>query len=54
MSLPTGDIVNFGTEGTNVSEVFPGIRISWLTLKANFNVPLFRDYIMALGEAEAY
>ncbi|ODV61697.1 diacylglycerol O-acyltransferase [Ascoidea rubescens DSM 1968] len=37
------------TEGANWSILFPGIPISTLTLTAQFKLPYYRDYLMALG-----
>lgn len=39
----------FGTEGCNWSKLFPGIPVSLLTLVNQFQVPFYRDYLMALG-----
>ncbi|GAV54989.1 hypothetical protein ZYGR_0AS03120 [Zygosaccharomyces rouxii] len=39
----------FGTEGCNWSKLFPGIPVSLLTLVNQFQVPVYRDYLMALG-----
>ncbi|ORX94077.1 diacylglycerol acyltransferase [Basidiobolus meristosporus CBS 931.73] len=41
----------FGTEGANVSEVFPGLDIRLMTLDSNFNVPFYRDLLMSFGLA---
>jgi len=40
---------NFATEGNNISKVFPGIQFRMGTLDTNFQIPVFRDYIMSLG-----
>ncbi|CAR28582.1 hypothetical protein ZYGR_0S02160 [Zygosaccharomyces rouxii] len=39
----------FGTEGCNWSKLFPGIPVSLLTLVNQFQMPVYRDYLMALG-----
>ena len=46
-----GAVCGFGTDGAHVSKLFPGIRPHLLTLHSNFNWPIFRDYLMALGMA---
>lgn len=38
-----------GTEGCGWSKKFPGINVSLMTLVAQFHVPLYRDYLLALG-----
>ncbi|CAJ0913645.1 406_t:CDS:2, partial [Entrophospora sp. SA101] len=35
----------------NFSKEFPGIKCRLLTLASNFNIPLYRDYLMAQGLA---
>ncbi|KAF9195323.1 diacylglycerol O-acyltransferase 1 [Haplosporangium sp. Z 767] len=47
--ISLGAFCTFGTEGLNFSKRFPGIQTSLLTLQSNFQIPLYRDYIMALG-----
>ncbi|KAH7918005.1 DAGAT-domain-containing protein [Leucogyrophana mollusca] len=44
-----GAMATFATEATGFSTAFPGIRPHLLTLTNNFNVPLYREIIMALG-----
>lgn len=39
----------FATEALGFSEKFPGITNSLLTLDSNFRIPLYRDYILAMG-----
>ncbi|EJS41575.1 dga1p [Saccharomyces arboricola H-6] len=39
----------FATEGCNYSKTFPGIPISLMTLVTQFHIPLYRDYLLALG-----
>ncbi|XP_049644123.1 2-acylglycerol O-acyltransferase 3-like [Suncus etruscus] len=40
---------NFAIGGTNTFEIFPGLRLNVGTLVNLFNLPVYRDYIMALG-----
>lgn len=49
--ISMGAFANFATEATGFSKVFPGIKPSLLTLTSNFNIPIYRDLIMALGIA---
>ncbi|KAI0343355.1 DAGAT-domain-containing protein [Trametopsis cervina] len=44
-----GAICTFATEATGFSEAFPGIIPHLLTLATNFNVPFYRDILLALG-----
>ncbi|VDM66857.1 unnamed protein product [Strongylus vulgaris] len=44
-----GVYANFATEGTNKSEVFPGIRFLVCTLASNFNVMIRRELLMLSG-----
>ena len=44
-----GAFAAFGTEALGFSRKFPGITNSLLTLDSNFRIPLYRDYILALG-----
>jgi len=44
-----GAFCTFGTEGLNFSKRFPGIRPRLMTLQTNFNIPFYRDYILAHG-----
>ncbi|KAF8519653.1 diacylglycerol acyltransferase-domain-containing protein [Gautieria morchelliformis] len=44
-----GAITNFATESTGFSSAFPGLNPHLLTLASNFNMPLYRDIILALG-----
>lgn len=39
----------FGTEGCGWSNKFPGIKVSLMTLVTQFHIPLYRDYLLALG-----
>ncbi|KAF9159539.1 diacylglycerol O-acyltransferase 1 [Actinomortierella ambigua] len=47
--ISLGAFCTFGTEGLNFSKRFPGIKSRLLTLQSNFNIPLYRDFIMACG-----
>ncbi|KAG0011135.1 diacylglycerol O-acyltransferase 1 [Entomortierella chlamydospora] len=44
-----GALCTFGTEGLNFSKRFPGIKPVLMTLQSNFQLPIYRDYIMAHG-----
>ncbi|KAI2777349.1 DAGAT-domain-containing protein [Daldinia loculata] len=44
-----GAMAAFGTEALGFSKKFPGITNSVLTLDSNFRIPLYREYILALG-----
>ncbi|KAL2134033.1 hypothetical protein VTI74DRAFT_1197 [Chaetomium olivicolor] len=44
-----GAFAAFATEALGFSEKFPGITNSLLTLDNNFRIPLYRDYILAMG-----
>ncbi|OQR71673.1 2-acylglycerol O-acyltransferase 2-A-like [Tropilaelaps mercedesae] len=47
--MGAGAIVNFATEGTNFSEVFPGIVPHPLTLRMNFMFPFYRELPLLYG-----
>ncbi|KAG0371046.1 diacylglycerol O-acyltransferase 1 [Gamsiella multidivaricata] len=47
--ISMGAFCTFGTEGLNFSKRFPGIHPRLLTLQTNFQIPFYRDYIMAHG-----
>ncbi|KAF9584524.1 diacylglycerol O-acyltransferase 1 [Lunasporangiospora selenospora] len=47
--ISLGALATFGTEGLNFSKRFPGIKPRLLTLQSNFNIPLYRDFILAMG-----
>ena len=49
--LCSGAFGNFGTEGTNVSEVFPGLEMNLLTLEAHCCIPIYREYLLCSGKA---
>jgi 2-acylglycerol O-acyltransferase 2 len=46
-----GAFGNFGTEGTGFEKKFPGITNSLLTLTGNFRMPMYKEYLQALGLA---
>jgi len=46
-----GALATFGSDGLHFSKHFPGIYPRLLTLQSNFQVPFYRDYIMAHGLA---
>ncbi|KAL4062540.1 diacylglycerol acyltransferase-domain-containing protein [Scleroderma citrinum] len=45
----SGALATFATEATGFSSAFPGIRPHLLTLTNNFDVPIYREILMALG-----
>lgn len=44
-----GAFAAFGTDALGFSEKFAGITNSLLTLDSNFRMPIYRDYILAMG-----
>ncbi|KAM0755391.1 diacylglycerol acyltransferase [Meredithblackwellia eburnea MCA 4105] len=44
-----GAIANFASDATGFSELFPGLDPHLLTLASNFNIPLYRDFLLSLG-----
>ncbi|KAI5284640.1 diacylglycerol O-acyltransferase 1, partial [Ascosphaera acerosa] len=46
-----GAFAGFGTDALGFAALFPGITNSLLTLDANFRLPLYREYALALGLA---
>ncbi|WFD26103.1 hypothetical protein MNAN1_001078 [Malassezia nana] len=44
-----GAVNAFATEGCGFSKLFPGITPHLLTLRSNFNIPFYRDFLMAAG-----
>lgn len=46
-----GAFGNFATEGTGFENLFPGITNTLLTLNGNFRMPLYKEYLQALGLA---
>lgn len=49
--ISVGAWTNFATEANDFSKLYPGINCRLLTLASNFNLPLYRDYLMAQGLA---
>lgn len=49
--ISMGAFGNFGTEGTGFEKKFPGITNSLLTLTGNFRMPMYKEYLQALGLA---
>ncbi|KAM9031901.1 2-acylglycerol O-acyltransferase 2 isoform X1 [Sarcophilus harrisii] len=47
--LAAGPFINFCTEATNFSSLFPGIRSHLMMLTLWFRIPIFRDYILTGG-----
>lgn len=48
--LCSGAFGNFATEGSNVSQVFPGITMHLLTLEGHYSLPFYREYVMCSGK----
>ncbi|KAI9674266.1 MAG: diacylglycerol O-acyltransferase 1 [Trizodia sp. TS-e1964] len=46
-----GAFAAFATEALGFAQLFPGITNTLLTLDANFRLPLYRDYALAMGLA---
>ncbi len=44
--------INFASEATGFSKMFPGIKPHLMTLSANFFTPLLRAYSLWMGECE--
>ncbi|ORY33084.1 diacylglycerol acyltransferase-domain-containing protein [Naematelia encephala] len=44
-----GAFATFATEGTNFSQLFPGIKPHLLTLESNFKMPFYRDLLLFHG-----
>lgn len=40
---------NFATEATGFSKLFPGITNTLLTLSSNFQIPVYREYLLSMG-----
>ena len=49
--ISLGAFGNFATEGTGFENKFPGITNSLLTLNGNFRLPLYSEFLQALGLA---
>jgi len=46
-----GAFAAFATEALGFSQLFPGITNTLLTLDSNFRIPIYRDYVLAMGLA---
>ena len=46
-----GAFAAFGTDALGFSQLFPGIKNTLLTLDSNFRIPIYRDYLLAMGLA---
>ncbi|KAH9526872.1 2-acylglycerol O-acyltransferase 2-A isoform X2 [Dermatophagoides farinae] len=46
-------VVNFWSEGTNFSQLFPGITPHLVTLNLQFKIPLQREVLLAIGACSA-
>lgn len=44
-----GAFAAFATEALGFADLFPGITNTLLTLDSNFRIPLYRDYVLAMG-----
>jgi len=44
-----GAFAAFATEALGFADKFPGVTNSLLTLDSNFRIPLYRDYVLAMG-----
>eukprot|EP00211_Chloroparvula_japonica_P007281 CAMPEP_0119133564 /NCGR_PEP_ID=MMETSP1310-20130426/13439_1 /TAXON_ID=464262 /ORGANISM="Genus nov. species nov., Strain RCC2339" /LENGTH=335 /DNA_ID=CAMNT_0007124261 /DNA_START=34 /DNA_END=1041 /DNA_ORIENTATION=- len=51
--ISMGALVNFGTDASGFSALFPGIVVHVLTLRSNFLTPLLREFILHMGICEA-
>ncbi|XP_046408238.1 2-acylglycerol O-acyltransferase 2-A-like isoform X2 [Ischnura elegans] len=51
--LCSGAFGNFATEGTNFSEVFPGLKPHLLTLQGHYIIPGYRDFLLCSGSVAA-
>ena len=51
--LCSGAFCNFATEGTDVSNVYPGISFSLTTLPFQFKMPFYREFFMTSGAISA-
>lgn len=48
--MSMGAFVNFSTEATGFSQLFPGITPYLLTLAGTFSLPFGREYLFAVGK----
>lgn len=51
--LSYGVFTSFATDVLGFNELFPGIKTTLLTLDSNFRIPVFRDYLLAMGFGSA-
>ena len=51
--LCSGAFCNFATEGTEISQVFPGITFTMTTLSSQFVMPLHRELFLCSGSITA-
>ncbi|KAG8430570.1 hypothetical protein GDO86_020368, partial [Hymenochirus boettgeri] len=47
--MSIGAFCNFGTDSTEFSLLFPGLKPYLTTLAGNFKMPFYRDYLLAAG-----
>mmetsp|Transcript_8900 Transcript_8900/g.21702 ORF Transcript_8900/g.21702 Transcript_8900/m.21702 type:complete len:776 (-) Transcript_8900:809-3136(-) len=47
--LSVGALLNFSTFATGFDVLFPGVDVRLLTMKVNFRIPFWRDFLLALG-----
>jgi 2-acylglycerol O-acyltransferase 2 len=47
--ISMGAFANFATEANCISELLPGIDCRLMTLASNFNIPLYRDFLLSLN-----
>ncbi|KAI9364355.1 diacylglycerol acyltransferase [Zopfochytrium polystomum] len=47
--ISLGAFINFGTDASHFSRLFPGIDLRLLTLNTNFRLPFFREVLLSLG-----
>ncbi|CAD7925480.1 unnamed protein product [Amoebophrya sp. A25] len=47
--LSVGALLNFSTFATGFDLLFPGIDVRLLTMKINFQIPFWREFLLALG-----
>lgn len=45
-----GAFINFATEATGFSKLFPNIKPTLITLEEQFKLPIHRDFVLLLGE----
>jgi 2-acylglycerol O-acyltransferase 2 len=51
--ISVGAVINFGTYATGFDDLFPGIDLRLCTLAGNFQLPLSREMLLALGMQDA-